>query len=611
MKPTIFIDFETYFDSAQGYDLKSMPMVQYINDPRFKVMGCGIQVDRDKPFWLSGNRMHLFLSGAMWSDCIVVAHNVKFDGAILAWKYGAKPAEWRDTKSMAMAVLGSSVASFSLKYLGEKFGFPAKGQLNTNGLLELTKEQEDELATYCLRDVEICAKLYRELEPKIPESQWPIMDWTIRAFTEPQLVVNSETAKKVQQSIEERKERIIAECGVDPKVLASNQQFAKYLSSQGYKLPMKKNPKGLMIPALALGDPAFVDMTNSMDLKLRKICLARKEVKKTMEVKRAEKIQTLGETYPFDVIFSGATQTHRFSGGSGAGGNPQNFPRDSQLRSAIEAPADHSLIVGDFKNIELRILAFLSREPKLIEAIRTKTDVYRDFSARVFNIAVEEVSKEQRHFGKAAILGLGYGMGPKKFIQTVKLQGIDVSEEVAKNTVYLYRDTYKAVPSFWKICEVVIQMMANGQQGFFPGFSPIKVQKDALVLPSGLEVKFPNLRKEDEEWIFDKYKSRVTETDKIKLYGGKLTENICQALAGEICKVAISRLIAAGCPPNGQVHDELLLVCPMGNLERAGVDFRLAMTDRLSWWPELILDVEIGEGHNWLDAKKPKEKSLG
>lgn len=605
---TLIVDFETYFDTKSKYDLKSMSMVEYINDPRFKVLGMGVQINDDKPDWLSGENLDQFWR-VDWSGCTIVAHNVKFDGAILAWKYGVKPAQWRDTKSMAMAVYGASVPSFSLKSLSEKLGFEPKGHLNTDGLSELTEEQESELANYCLTDVSICAKLYNELAPQIPASQWPIMDWTVRAFTEPKLCINIDTAKACQQMITERKEHLLSICKVDKSILSSNQQFAQYLLSLGYKLPMKENPKGEVIPALALGDPEFIEMLNSPDPKLKMICEARKEVKKTMEVRRAEKIQAIGTKYPFDIIFSGATQTHRFSGGAGAGGNPQNFPRESGLRACIEAPEGSRLIVGDFKNIELRILAFLSREPKLIKAIRDGVDVYSEFASKIYKRTIMEHDKKERQFGKAAILGLGYGMGAVKFAKTVKLQGMEVSDILAKQTVYLYRDHYTYVPNFWQMCEVVIQMMANGQNGFFPGFSPIKIKKNALVLPSGLELKFPNLRREEDGWIFDKFKSQVTKTDQIKLYGGKLTENICQALAGEICKESIYRLINSGYQPSGQVHDELLLVTKEGVTSEAYTALQMAMTQRLPWWPELVLDAEIGWGQNWLEAKKVHKDS--
>lgn len=603
---TLIIDFETYYHTKERYDLKNVSMAEYINDPKFKVFGAGVQFNNDDPFWVTGNNLVQFFRAHDWADYIIIAHNVKFDGAILAWKYNVRPFQWRDTKSMAMAIYGASIPSFSLKALSERLGFEPKGILNTNGVFDLSEAQERELATYCLTDVKICAKLYNELAPQIPASQWPIMDWTIRAFTEPKLMVNQEMARRVQEEVKSRKIQVIQESGINPDILASNVQFAQYLKDQGYAVPMKKNPKGKLIPALALGDPEFLSLLNSPDLRLRNIAIARKEAKKTMEVKRAEKIQTLGKYYPFDVIFSGATQTHRFSGGSGGGGNPQNFPKHGNLRACIQAPEGQTLIVGDFKNIELRILAFLAREPKLISAIKEGRNVYSEFAETIYRRPIIKDTPEY-NFGKAAILGLGYGMGAVKFAKTVKLEGLEVSEKVAKDTVYLYRDYYKAVPNFWKICEVVIQMMANGQSGFFPGCSFLKVKKNAIILPSGLEIKFPNLRKENEEWIYDKFKSQITQTDKAKLYGGKLTENICQALAGEICKESVQRTIEMGYPPQGQVHDELLLVSPLGSTEGMGV-LRKAMTDRLPWWPELVLDAEIGWGQNWLEAKQPKKE---
>src|ERR1700686_4785817 len=80
-----------------------------------------------------------------------------------------------------------------------------------------------------------------------------------------------------------------------------------------------------------------------------------------------------------------------------------------------------------------------------------------------------------------------------------------------------------------------------------------------LVLPSGLSIKYPNLRQLGDDWVYDVY-HRVYESETTNLYGGKIIENICQALAGELCKEAIERAEAAGLRCVGQVHDEVIAV---------------------------------------------------
>jgi DNA polymerase len=603
-RPIIVVDFETYFDTAIKYDLKNISMTEYINDPRFEIFGLGVMLDGES-CWIPKDKVLTFLHAHDWSKYRIIGHNIKFDGAILSWKYGVKPLEWVDTKALAMAVLGSTIPSFSLKKLAEHLNLPAKGELNIDGKKILTADEEKELAEYCLRDVEITQKLYEKLMISFPPKELDIMDWTIRAFVEPKLVINKKLARQIVISINTRKELVLNNTAINKKVFASNQQFAEYLKSLGYELPMKKNPKGVLIPALAMGDPEFLAMCNSSDEKLKQICLVRKEVKKTMEVKRAEKLQKLGDLYPFDIVFSGATQTHRFSGGSGAGGNPQNFPKDSDLRACLEAPEGYRLFVGDFKSIELRILAFLSRDKGLMDAIINGEDIYAGFASKIFQRLITKTDEKERQFGKAAILGLGYNMGVKKFAQTVALQDLKMPGELVKQTVYLFRNTYKAIPRFWDLCGLVIKIMTN-QNLFvspFPSLNFIKVANNTIILPSGLEVRFPNLRKEDDEWIYDKYSSKVTVADKVKLYGGKLAENICQALAGEVCKESIRRLLNNKYPPVGQVHDELLVLSPMSETGYFSEILKKAMTNRLPWWPELILETEIGEGKNWKDAK--------
>src|ERR1039457_7229181 len=83
----IFIDFETFYDRKNKYDLKSLSMTEYIRHTKFKVWGMGYMEDGEADF-LDPEETEYFLSNSVdWSNTAVVAHNVKFDGAILAWRY--------------------------------------------------------------------------------------------------------------------------------------------------------------------------------------------------------------------------------------------------------------------------------------------------------------------------------------------------------------------------------------------------------------------------------------------------------------------------------------------------------------------------------------------
>src|SRR6202012_4132219 len=93
------------------------------------------------------------------------------------------------------------------------------------------------------------------------------------------------------------------------------------------------------------------------------------------------------------------------------------------LRQAVCAPEGYSLVVGDFAAVELRILAWLAKELKLINKLINDEDFYAAFASDCYG--KPDPPKEptpERFFGKCAILGLGYGMGGEKFQKTVKQQ---------------------------------------------------------------------------------------------------------------------------------------------------------------------------------------------
>jgi DNA polymerase len=270
------------------------------------------------------------------------------------------------------------------------------------------------------------------------------------------------------------------------------------------------------------------------------------------------------------------------------------------------------LIVPDLKAIELHILAFITRDPNLMDALKNKEDVYCKFASKIYGREItKEKNKKERAVGKEAVLGLGYGMGSDRFIDTVYSKlGVRIEKKFAKDVVKLYRNTYTSVPKFWNTCEKVLEQLATTPR-YFPSVSFLKLEKNAITLPSGLKLNYRNLRytwkkmynRWKKEWVYDRYKTKTTVMDKTKIYGGMLTENLCQGLAGGICKEGIKRSIEYGYPPVGQVHDELLFVCDKEEVEKVKYLVASAMTNPLPWWPELPLEVEIGTGQNWLECK--------
>lgn len=604
MKQLLFIDFESYWESCKGgYGLKQMSMVEYIRDPRFKAFGMGVQLKGGILEWISGPQIPNYCSQIAqeigWRNVAIVGHNIKFDGMILREIYECVPGQFIDTKGMSKGVLGKTVKDHSLATVAEYFGLQPKGSMKTDGLKELTPAQEKELAEYCLHDVELCRQVYEKLVPEFPESQYEVMHRTVEMFICPKIQLNVELLERTNEEEIKRRANIFKEIGIDKSEFTSNVKFPALLTKKGYAVPTKISPRTEKeIPALALGDTAFLELMESGNEELKNLCEARITAKSNLLETRSRKLAAIGSTgsWPFDIEFSGADQTHRFSGGSGAGGNPQNFTRDSALREAVEAPKGYSLVVGDFDKVECRMVAYLSRDPGLIAAI--EGDAYSAFASNYYGRKITKADKAERRFGKEAILGLGYGMGWRKFKDRVKLKtGQDISEEEAKRGVNLYREMYNKVPALWEYLNNMIATIATGKQAVWP--LPGKLGHQYIELPSGLKMRYPNLRQEQGErgkmeWVYDTWKKGHLERS--KLYGGKLLENLSQALAGELCKEAMLKF---GDRVTGLVHDEIHVVAKKGTELVTKMALQRAMTVPPRWFGELRLKAEVKVGPNW------------
>lgn len=597
----LFIDFETAYDTKAKYDLKNISILEYVRDSRFKCFGACLASLDGEIQWVTAKQLPTVFAEIEWSNTAVVAHNIKFDGFILKNRYGVQPLEWIDTKGLAKAVLGKKVKGFSLDVLARHYGLEPKGHLQTNGMWNLSQAGEAELAEYTKHDVFLCRELYKRLIVDFPSEQLPMLSWTIQTFVDPKFELNVPLLEQCTINERNRKEMIFAEVGIDKAVFSSNPKFAALLKEKGYPVPTKISPRtGLEIPALALGDTEFRELMETENPELKQLCDARVAAKSTLLETRSAKLAAIGKTgkWPFDIEFSGATQTHRFSGSNGAGGNPQNLTRGSALRGAIQAPAGHMLVVADFSNIEMRLVAYLAQDPGLVQGIEQGRDLYCDFASTFFSRQITKADKIERMFGKTSILGLGYGMGAAKFKRTVKLQtGMDLSDEEAQKAVDLYRAKYYKVPLLWdKLHNSISKMLEDKEQVLLPG---LKTVKHAIVLPDRLPIKYPNLRNKGKQWVYDEWK-RSTSPETVNLYGGKVLENISQALAGVLCKSAAGKFLDVLA---GLVHDEIILIVPENEAQRYADELQSAMREAPLWLPKLKLDAEVHIGRNWKEAK--------
>ena len=624
----VTIDFETYYD--KDYTLSKMTTESYIRDNRFEVIGVAVKINNNRTEWYSGGDVRSYLHNIDFSDKAILAHNTAFDGAILSWIYGIKPRLWLDTMSMAKpyhhATIGCSLAMLSYHY---KLGSKGDEVISAKGIHreDFTPEQLDKYKDYCINDVDLTYKLFGTLKVGFPPSEIQIIDQTIRMYTEPTIELDTDVLSSHLKTIVDNKDKLIDNLGYDSpreeilKSLMSNDKFSALLKWKGVEPPTKISLRtGKTAWAFAKTDQAFTNLLTHDDHHVRALVQARLGLKSTIEETRTNSLLAVASRgrLPILLHYYGA-HTGRFSGGDKL--NLQNLPRNGAIRRAITPPKDHVLIACDSSQIEARVTAYISGQEDLVEAFRDGRDVYSEFASEIYGRKITKANKVERFVGKTCILGLGYGMGAEKFKDTLS-HVVDIEPNEAQRIVRLYRQKNHKIVSFWQRCNYILGGMVSGASGQITdldyGYKSIDIAEydgDGIKLPNGLKIRYPALRSQANgyEYINNSRSYRKIVADRVtgntqskndwtKIYGGKVTENIVQALARIIIAeqmVEIGKLYHVAF----QVHDEVVVTVPAPQLTHAQQHVVMCMSKPPTWAGKLPISCEIGSGSNYADAK--------
>jgi hypothetical protein len=650
----IAVDFETRWDS-KDYTLSKMTTEEYIRDVRFKAFGCCFhEYGSDDPVvWVGGRDLPEYVAGIDWSRTAVLAHNAQFDVSILCWRYGIAPAFIFDTLSMARALRGVEVGNSLAKLAGD-FGLPDKGRAvhNTNGLSELDHTIERELAEYCKHDVFLCEEIFGRLVGGYPAKELRLIDMTLKMYTNAMLVLDREMLINALTEEGEKREGLLQKLGVEEAALASNPKFAEVLTRMGVAPPTKvSKTTGKEAFAFAKNDALFQAMLNGEREDVALLCEARLRVKSTTERTRAQRFLDISGRGPLPVPLSyyGAA-TGRWTAAKGSAINMQNLKRGSFLRKAIMAPVGHQLVVGDLSQIEPRVLAWFSDYEDMLDIFRSGSDAYAAFGAQMFNIPglSKESHPDLRQSAKSALLGAGYGLGWASFASQLlvgflgappirydkafakklgvntayierfigwednvkKLQDIPhtcTDQELlihcvaAKKIIDIYRETAHPVVSFWDMCSSLLEKSLYGGEEVV--YKCVTFRKEEIVLPSGMTLKYPNLRRlvdketKQSNWVYGEEGVKPT-----KLYAGKITNNIVQGTARVVMTDGMLR-VAKKYPVVGTVHDELLCVVPDDEVEDANAWVLEQMIAVPPYMPGIPLNSEVGAHRRYGLAK--------
>jgi DNA polymerase len=403
--------------------------------------------------------------------------------------------------------------------------------------------------------------------------------------------------------IKEKKAKLLAEANVEKEELASNPKFAELLRSLGVEPPVKISPAtGKETFALAKNDEEFKALAEHPDVRVQTLVAARLGTKSTLEETRTERFIGIAKRglMPVPLKYY-AAHTGRWGGSDSL--NLQNLPsrgdNAGKLKKSIVAPEGYVIIDADSSQIEARVLAWLAGQNDLVEAFAKGEDVYKIMASKIYGKPREEITKEERFVGKTTILGAGYGMGAVKFKSQLKTFGTDVTEDDAKHIIEVYRQTYPYIVNLWREGQKSLEALSKGMTTSLGKYGVLALAPDekGIRLPSGLLMRYDQLvhmRDEDDKLQFQ-YKTRYGWN---KIYGGKVIENVCQALAR--CIIGEQMIeIAKKYDVVLTVHDAVACIAKEEEAETAQKYVEKCMRWTPEWATGLPVNCELGYGKNY------------
>jgi DNA polymerase len=235
------------------------------------------------------------------------------------------------------------------------------------------------------------------------------------------------------------------------------------------------------------------------------------------------------------------------------------------IRTAFVAPQGHTFAVADFSAIEARVIAWLADERWRLDVFNSHGKIYEASASKMFGVPLDEVDSELRAKGKVAELALGY-QGAVGALRQMGGEAMGLNDEEMQNIVTSWRRANPAIKTLWHVIEnaakksIKLRCRVTGPKGL-----EFNCDENYLMveLPSGRSlfyykpsigsyrygsesIKYRGMDQTTKQWTF------------VDSYGGKLVENIVQAIARDLLAFAMLRLDEAGFKIVMHVHDEAI-----------------------------------------------------
>lgn len=541
-------------------------------------------------------------------DTLLIVHNAEFEPKMFRHKLGLDIPVERILDSAAVARHAGLPGG--LDDLAQFFG-GAKDAEGRKAMLKLSKprtktkahpevrfwtpdEKPDDFAfmyTYCGWDVHWMREAMRYMPP-LPVFEWRVYRATHR-MNRRGFPIDRRSARRLNRHVDRTREAMSAD---------TQRRF-------GFTLSQVKDVAAFLgLPGVAKNVIRDFLKDPSIDPVHREVAEARQTFAKTSvdKIKTMLARSTLREGNAYDgaeygavhdgVIYGGAERTLRFSG---SGVQPQNFVRgigkkQDKVFEAVEIDGCFELVfggeelptianvirglikhphrstnVGDYSQIEARLLAWMVGDEDLLSAFREGRDPYRMMAAKIYHKAVEDVTDAERFMGKQTVLGCGYGLGPFGFMSMLDTTyDVQIEEDEATEIVAAYRKNAPKVRKFWKRLDNALwHAYSNVGKEFsiIKGRLSIKfTAKDRfwIKLPSGRKLRYYEVKvettKKGRNWsCFGRLKNGGG-YGRVKIYGGALTGHIIQSTARDVIASAMVNLDDLGHDLVLTVHDELV-----------------------------------------------------
>lgn len=362
----ITLDFETYYDKKSKYFLKNknsgLTIEQYIRNPKFEVIGVSVKVGNRPTEWLCPHEIEDWLKHVEvaygWDKVRLIAHNGRFDCAILGWIYNIYPGQIADTMLMSRACQlwdGNSLDVVT-RQLRDTYGwgivrgvdgqtmwgkFEAKDLpdtlnkgdevINADGkhLMDFTDDEYDAYAEYGRTDVDLTWSAYNWFmhEFKFPELEIDVMTATIETFTYPVVELHESVLNVVRNMVNGKRDALLNKVGATLSDLRSDDKFAELLRNLGVEPPTKLNAKGQTKYAFAKKDLDFLRLLEHEDPNVVELVEARLGNKSSQAVTRVERFFDLASRNPMPMPLEYyAAHTGRWGGADAV--NVQNMNRN-------------------------------------------------------------------------------------------------------------------------------------------------------------------------------------------------------------------------------------------------------------------------------------------